>query len=109
MFLVEAVLTVGGSRPFADDVVADLIERLIDELDGLPVAPSVGSLRLNDHQLELRVGVVIDQPDQFAAISEGMAIIAAGLKAADVGDPNGVLPMAPGVPLRSEVRVLEAV
>ena len=108
MYLVEAVLLLGSPQPFTDDAVTDLIERLVDELDGLPVEPSVGTTRLPDGQLQMIVGVVIDQESQLAAAAEGTAIITAGLKKVGIGDPKGLVPVK-GAPMTSSVSELQPV
>lgn len=81
MFLVEMELRLGyADRPLSDDEITDLIEKVVDELDHLPVEPSVGTARQGD-DIAMTVGVVIDVDDEFEALSRGSAIIGAGLKA----------------------------
>src|SRR2546426_7335061 len=100
MFLVEMVLRLGYvDAPLTDDDITDLIEKLIDELDHLPVEPSVGTAREGE-DITMTVGVVVDVNDEFEALSEGSAIIAAGLKAVGLARRSDV-------DLQTTVRLLQ--
>lgn len=107
MFLVEMDVRLGfRGDPLSDDEITDLVEELIDELDHLPVEPSVGTVRLGD-DIEMTIGVVVDKDDQFEALREGAAIIKLGLlKAIGTGAAASAFPRDDL--LRSSVRVLEA-
>jgi len=81
MFLVEMDVRLGfASRPMTDDEITDLIERLVDELDRLPVEPSVGTARAGD-DVDMTVGVVVDDDDETSALRHGAAIIRTALEA----------------------------
>lgn len=105
MFLVEVDVTMGIVQRLTDDEVTDLIETLIDELDHLPVDPSVGSSR-NGDDLDITVGVVVDDDGSLDAMAHGLAIIktafhAVGVNTANLGVPQGLRD------LRSRVSVLQ--
>lgn len=105
MFLVEMDVRFGSAgEPLTDDEITDLIEK-VDELDHLPVAPSVGTRRVGN-EIDMTIGVVVDDEDQFEALGHGVAIIGAGLQSAiGVGAARLVVPRDDG--LRSSVRVLQ--
>ena len=106
MFLVEMDLQVRpGDRQLTDDDITDLIEKVVDELDHLPVAPSVGTSRVGD-DIKMTVGVVVDDEDQFEALRHGAAIISAALQSSlGVGASSALV--GPDDELRSSVRVLQ--
>lgn len=106
MFLVEMDVRFGSAgEPLTEDEITDLIEKVVDELDHLPVAPSVGTSRVGN-DIDMTIGVVVDDEDQFDALGHGAAIIGAGLQSAiGVGAARLVVPRDDG--LRSSVRVLQ--
>jgi len=106
VFLVELDVFLGSrGKPLTDDEITDLIEAVVDELDQLPVQPSVGTQRL-DEGIEMTIGVFVDTDDAFEALRLGTANIGAGLKktigAAAAGD---VIAGRHG--MRSSVRTLQ--
>lgn len=107
MFLVEMDLRLGSSAtPLTDDEISDLIEEVVDELDDVPVSPSVGTRRVGE-DIEMTIGVVVDDDDQFEALRHGAAIISAGLHSIIGSGPDRhVVPRDAG--LRSSVRVLQS-
>ncbi len=91
--------------PLTDDEITDLIEMIVDLLDEASVAPSVGTCRAGD-DVEMTIGVVVDDGDRFEALRHGAAIISAALRAViGVGAARLVLPRDD--PLRTSVRVLQ--
>jgi hypothetical protein len=106
MFLVEMDLRIRpGETPLTDDDITDLIEKVVDELDHLPVAPSVGTCRVGD-DITMTVGVVVDDENQFEALRNGAAIISAALHTSVGG--GGASPIMPAdEELRSSVRSLQ--
>lgn len=107
MFLVEMDVRLGSSAtPLTDDEISDLIEDVVDELDDLPVSPSVGTRRVGD-DIEMTIGVVVDDEDRFEALRHGAAIISAGLQSTIVSGPDRhVVPRDEA--LRSSVRFLQS-
>lgn len=97
MFLVEVDATLRGA-PLTDDQITDMIETIVDDLDRLPLEPSVGTRRVGD-QVLVTVGVTVDENDEFEALTFGLAAIRAAFHAAGLGTA------ALGVPrdLRSRV------
>lgn len=84
MFLVELDATVGSGRRLSDDEITDLIEQIIDDLDGLPVEPSVRTSRVGD-DVDFTVGVIIDASEEFEAMSMGAIQMKAAFHAAGIG------------------------
>lgn len=84
MFLVEIDVTLRTDRRLSDDEITDLIETLVDELDGQPIEPSVGTQRVGD-DLRVTVGVTVDVEAQFDAMALGVTAINAAFHAAGVG------------------------
>ena len=106
MFCVEVDVRLGSTgTPLSDDEITDLIEKVVDELDHLPVEPSVGTARAGD-DIDMTIGVVVDDEDQFEALRHGVAIIRTGLHAAGMGTAGLVVPR--DELMRSSVRALEA-
>jgi len=109
MFLVEMNLRLGstGGR-LGDDDVLDLIEKIVDELDHLPVEPAVDTQRVGD-DLDMTIGVVVDNDDEFEALRDGAAIISAGLHSS-LGEGAAAMVMRSFEGRqRSSTRVLELV
>lgn len=102
VFLVEIDVRLTGRHHLADDEITDLIEAVVDHLDRLAIDPSVGTRR-NDHDVELTVGVTVDEGEEFDALSLGVAVIKAGLHSAGIGTS---LPIEPH-DLRSRVLSLQ--
>ena len=103
MFLVEIDVTLGTNSRLSDDEITDLIEAVVDDLDQLSVEPSVGTCR-NGDDVELTVGVTLDQTEEFEALAVGVAVVksafhAAGIGTAGFGVPRGlrsrVVPLQP--------------
>ncbi len=88
-----------------DDEITDLIEIIIDVLDGMAVEPSVGTCRAGD-DIDMTIGVVVDDEGQFEALRHGAAIISVALQAV-IGVEGARLVMPRDDPLRSSVRVLQ--
>ncbi len=106
MFLVEMDVRLGSiGAPLADDEITDLIERVVDKLDQLAVDPSVGTRRV-DGDVDMTIGVTIDEDDQFEALRRGAAVIATGLQLCGIGAGQLV---AHDTGLTSSARVLQAV
>jgi hypothetical protein len=94
VFLVELDATLRPAQPMSDDDITDLIETIVDELDHLPVEPSVGSVRRGD-EIDLTVGVVVDDDGSIDAMTHGLAVIKAAFHAAmldtsELGVPVGL-------------------
>lgn len=88
-----------------DEAITDLIEKVVDELDQLAVEPSIGTHRVGD-DIDMTIGVVVDDEDEFEALRHGAAIISAGLRSTDgPGAERMSMPSANG--LRSSTRVLQ--
>jgi hypothetical protein len=106
MFVVEMDLRLGSAGPrLTDDELSDLIEMVVDVLDDEPVAPSVGTRRVGD-DVDMTIGVVVDDDDRFEALRHGAAIISAALQAViGIGAARLVVPSDD--PLTSSVRVLQ--
>jgi hypothetical protein len=68
------------------------------------VEPSVGTARVGD-DIDMTIGVVVDDADQFEALRHGVAIIRAGLHGAGMGTAGLVVPREDL--LGSSVRTLE--
>lgn len=102
MFLVEVEAVVGAGRRLTDDEITDLIELVVDDLDRLPLEPSVGSARLAD-DVRFTVGITVDEEDEFDALAVGLAAVKAAFSAA------GLTPTGLGVPrdVRSRVEPLQ--
>jgi len=84
MFLVEIDVTLGTNSRLSDDQITDLIEAVVDDLDELSVEPSVGTRR-NGDDLELTVGVTLDQTEEFEALAAGVALVKDAFNAAGIG------------------------
>ncbi|MGI8983215.1 MAG: hypothetical protein ACR2HM_01565 [Acidimicrobiales bacterium] len=84
MYLVQIVATLAMGHRIADDAITDLIEALVDELDGLDLEPSVGTGRSGDN-VTFTVDVTVDQAEEFEALTVGVAAIKAAFRAAGVG------------------------
>lgn len=91
VFFVEIVVTVCGGRVMSDDAVTDLIEVLIDELDQFGVEPSVGTMR-NGDEVDVTVGVVIDDDGAIDAMAQALAMIRSALDVAGVHATEGTGP-----------------
>lgn len=65
----------------SDDDITDLIEAIVDELDHLDVEPSVGTRRIGD-EVEMTVGVVVEDDGTIDAMTRGIATIGPALRAA---------------------------
>lgn len=91
MFLVEIDLTLSSERLLTDDEITDLIETVVDELDRLPIEPSVGTRRVDD-QVHVTVGVTVDEVEEFEALTFGVAAVKAAFHAAGVGTAGLVVP-----------------
>jgi hypothetical protein len=104
MFLVEIDLTLGSERRLADDEITDIIESVVDDLDRLPIEPSVGTSRVGDH-VHVTVGVTVDEEEEFDALAFGVAAVKAAFHAAGVGTAGLVVPRD----LRSRVVPLQPV
>lgn len=92
MFLVEIEAVVMMARRLTDDEITDLIEMVVDDLDQLPMEPSVGTERLGD-EVRFTVGVTVDQEEEFDALAAALAAVksafhAAGVGTAGVGGPR---------------------
>ena len=70
MFLVEVVATLGSDRRLTDDEITDMIETVVDELDRLPLEPSVGTVRMGDN-VEMTVSVTVDEREEWDALAYG--------------------------------------
>lgn len=80
MLLVEVNVTLDSDHRLTDDEITDLIEELVEDLDHLPVEPSVGTRRIDDN-IELIVGVTVDKDEEFGALVFGVGIIKAAFQA----------------------------
>ena len=88
-----------------EGAITDLIEKVVDELDQLAVEPSVSTRRMGD-EIDMTIGVVVDDEDEFEALRHGAAIIGAGLRSTHGPDHAPMsTPSANG--LRSSTRVLQ--
>jgi hypothetical protein len=91
MFLVEIDATLSSGRRLTDDEITDMIERVVDDLDRLPVEPSVGTRRVGD-EVNVTVGVAVDQAEEFEALTFGVAVVRAAFHAAGIGTAGLVVP-----------------
>lgn len=91
MFLVEIDATLGSGRWLTDDEITDLIEVVIDNLDRLPIEPSVGTCRVGD-DVSLTVCVTVDEDEEIDALTFGVAVIKAAFHAARIGTAGRVVP-----------------
>jgi hypothetical protein len=103
VFLVEMDVRIGSHDGFSNDAVTELIERVVDELDHLPVDPSVGTARVGE-ALDMTIGVVVDDPDEFSALRAGAATIAVTLETV-LG--AGISNLVADAGLRGSVRQLQ--
>lgn len=108
MFLVEmdVRLGYGQGRRMTDDEVTDLIEKLVDELDRLPLEPSVGTTRVDgSNDIDMTIGVIVDDQDQFEALRHGAEVIRQGFESIGMGTTGLVFPVRDG--LHTSVRALQ--
>lgn len=92
VFLVEIDVTLRSRRRLTDDEITDLIETVVDHLDGVATDPSVGTRREGD-DVAVSVAVTIDQAQEFDALAAGVAatkeaFAAAGVGTAGVAEPH---------------------
>ena len=91
MFLVEIEVVLGTGRRLGDEEITALIEAVVDDLDRLPLEPSVGTCRVGD-DVRFTVGVTVDQEEEFEALTAGVAAVKAAFHAAGVGTAGLVVP-----------------
>ena len=91
MFLVEVEVTLGVGRRLADEEITDLIEAIVDDLDRMPLDPSVGTCRAGD-DVNVTVGVTVEQDEEFEALTIGVAAVRAAFHAAGIGTEGLVVP-----------------
>jgi hypothetical protein len=108
VFLVELDATLRPAQPMSDDDLTDLIEVIVDELDHLPVEPSVGSVRRGD-EIELTVGVVVEDDGSIDAMTHGLAVIKAAFHAAKLDTSDLGVPAAALYGLTSRVSEMQLV
>lgn len=101
MFSLEVAALLGAGRRLSDDEVTDLIEAVVDELDGVGGDPSVGTARIGG-DVEMTVSVAVDGNDEWDALGRGVAAVRAAFQAAGIGSAGAVSPLD----LRSHVRPL---
>lgn len=103
VFLVEIDLNLDSSRRLTDDEITDLIESLVDGLDGVDAEPSVGTERMGQ-DLHITVGVTVDVDEEFDALARGVALIKTAFESAGIGTAGLVVPRD----LQSRVLPLQA-
>lgn len=105
VFLVELDAVLQPQTPMSDDDITDLIEAIVDELDHLPVEPSVGTTRVGD-EVQVTVGVVVEDDGTIDAMTHGIAVIKAAFHAAGL-DTSELHPPVVLHGLTSRVSTLE--
>lgn len=103
VFLVEIVAALTAGRRLTDDEITDVIEAVVDDLDRLPLEPSVGSVRVGD-DIEVTVSVTVDEREEFDALARAVAAAKTAFRAAGIGTALHVVPRD----VRSHVRPLQA-
>jgi hypothetical protein len=102
MFLVEIDATLASDHRLTDDEITDLIEGVVDDLDRLPVEPSVGTRRVDD-EVVFNVVVTVDEEEEFGALAFGVGVIKAAFHASGIGTAQLIVPRE----LRSRVIPLQ--
>lgn len=75
MFLVEINQRLGSDDGrLTDEAITDLIDKVVGELDQLAVEPSVSTCRVGD-DIDMMIGVGVDDADESEALCHGGAII----------------------------------
>ncbi len=103
VFVVEIAATLGAVRRLTDDDITDIIEAVIDDLDRLPVEPSVGTVR-NGEDVDVTVTVTVDQVQELDALAYAISAVKAAFRAAGIGTA-GLVPLRD---LRSRVLPLQS-
>jgi hypothetical protein len=101
MFLIEVVATLGSDHRLTDDEITNMIETVVDELDRLPLEPSVGTVRVGDN-IEMTVSVTVDEPEEWDALAYGVSAMKSAFHAAGITTAGLVAPQD----LRSHVTPL---
>lgn len=84
MFLVEIEAMVASGHRLSDDEITGLVESVVDDLDRLPVEPSVATRRV-DNDVRFTVGVTVDEVEEFDALTLSVGIIKAAFYTAAIG------------------------
>jgi hypothetical protein len=103
VFRVEVIVVLGSNRRLDDDEVTGMIEAVIDELDRLPVEPSVATARVGD-DVEMTVELSVDQSEEIDALAHGIAAMKGAFRTAGIGIAGTAQPRD----LRSHVTPLQA-
>ncbi len=103
VFVVEIAATLGAVRRLTDDDITDIIEAVIDDLDRLPVEPSVGTVG-NGEDVDVTVTVTVDQVQELDALAYAISAVKAAFRAAGIGTA-GLVPLRD---LRSRVLPLQS-
>lgn len=91
VFLVRIEATLESGRRLTDDEITDTIETMVDELDELPVEPSVSTHRIGDY-LGVAIEVTVDEEEEFEALAFGVTTIKAAFHTAGIGTAGLVVP-----------------
>lgn len=91
MFVVEIDVTLGSHRRLTDDEITDMIETIVDDLDRLPIEPSVSTHRVGD-DLNLVVSVTVEEDEELDALAFGVAAVKAAFHAAGIGTAGLTVP-----------------